>query len=330
MFSIIHTAAGLKAMSEAASDGTAINLTEMAVGDGDGAPITPDEAQTGLVNEVFRAAITQIYKPDALNAPNKFVAELAIPATEGGFTMREIGVFTADGTLFAVGSLPETYKPTASEGAFADTIVRATFLTSNAEIVTIAMDPNVVIATRAWVLAQDYATEDWVTARGYAPPGLVAHFARSTPPPGWLKCNGAAVSRTAYAALYAALGTTFGAGNGSTTFKLPDLRGEFLRGWDQGRGVDGGRGFGTAQSHAVERHNHYLPTSSGGTQSGTAGFQDVDESTWEFDTPINPYPAEGYVITTYDIGTNNNIWDGGQWAQETRPRNIAFLPCIKY
>ncbi|MCK9131735.1 phage tail protein [Haemophilus influenzae] len=64
--------------------------------------------------------------------------------------------------------------------------------------------------------------------------GEVAFFARTTPPSGWLKANGAAVSRTTYAALFAAIGTTFGAGDGSSTFNLPDLRGEFVRGLDDG------------------------------------------------------------------------------------------------
>ena len=74
-----------------------------------------------------------------------------------------------------------------------------------------------------------------------APVGSVYTFAGSTVPTGWLKCNGALLSRTTYAALFAVIGTTYGAGDGSTTFALPDLRGEFVRGVDDGRGVDAGR-----------------------------------------------------------------------------------------
>ena len=77
--------------------------------------------------------------------------------------------------------------------------------------------------------------------------GTVAHFAANSAPAGWLKANGAAISRSAYAGLFAAIGTTYGAGDGSSTFNVPDLRGEFLRGLDDGRGVDSGRGIGTAQ-----------------------------------------------------------------------------------
>ena len=73
---------------------------------------------------------------------------------------------------------------------------------------------------------------------GMVPSGTVLYFAGSSAPAGWLKANGAAVSRTAYAALFAAIGTTYGLGDGRSTFNLPDLRGEFIRGWDDGRGVD--------------------------------------------------------------------------------------------
>ncbi len=81
-----------------------------------------------------------------------------------------------------------------------------------------------------------------------APPGEVAYFAMSSAPSGWLKANGAAISRTTYSALFAAIGTTFGAGDGSTTFNVPDLRGEFIRGFDDSRGVDSGHSLGGAQS----------------------------------------------------------------------------------
>lgn len=77
------------------------------------------------------------------------------------------------------------------------------------------------------------------------PAGTIIAYADSTPPDGWLECNGQAVSRTTYADLFAAIGTTFGAGDSLTTFNLPDLRGEFIRGWDNGRGVDVGRSLGS-------------------------------------------------------------------------------------
>lgn len=86
--------------------------------------------------------------------------------------------------------------------------------------------------------------------------GMVASFAMTAAPTGWLKCNGAAVSRTAFAQLFAWLGTHYGAGDGSTTFNLPDMRGLFPRGWDDGRGVDAGRAFGVYQDMMLHAHAH--------------------------------------------------------------------------
>ena len=99
---------------------------------------------------------------------------------------------------------------------------------------------------------------------GGVPTGAVMHFAMSAPPTGWLKANGAAVSRTAYAALFAAISTYYGAGDGSTTFNVPDLRGEFIRGWDDGRTVDNGRVFGSAQTHGIATHTHDFSATSTG------------------------------------------------------------------
>lgn len=137
--------------------------------------------------------------------------------------------------------------------------------------------------------------------------GSVALFAQSAAPTGWLKANGALVSRTTYAALFAAIGTTFGAGDGATTFALPDLRGEFPRGWDDGRGVDAGRAFGSAQAGQLGAHNHGLRHDAGTAGSGYA---------------ISIVPNRNY-------GTGNYFTEstGGN---ETRPRNVALLACIKY
>jgi phage-related tail fiber protein len=134
--------------------------------------------------------------------------------------------------------------------------------------------------------------------------GEITFFARNTAPTGYLKANGAAISRTTYSALFAAIGTTFGIGDGSTTFNLPDLRGEFLRGWDDSRGVDSGRTFGSAQAAAVESHTHNVKTSTTGAGGSAGDF-------------VNG--GGGNVIPTTAYG-----------GSETRPRNVAMLACIKY
>src|SRR5690554_5601112 len=110
---------------------------------------------------------------------------------------------------------------------------------------------------------------------GDVPPSAIMAFARATAPTGWLKANGAAISRETYADLFAAIGTTFGEGDGSTTFNLPDLRGEFVRGWSDGKDVDSGRVFGSSQLSANAAHTHTGTTVGGGlhshTFSGTTG-----------------------------------------------------------
>jgi len=132
--------------------------------------------------------------------------------------------------------------------------------------------------------------------------GAVTWFAGTTAPSGWLVANGQSVSRTTYAALFSAIGTTFGSGDGSTTFNIPDLRGEFVRGADLGRGVDPGRTLGSFQNDMFESHSHSLPD--GGGNDGANGI----ESGWR-------------------SGTLASGWTGGS---ETRPRNIALLPIIQY
>ena len=160
--------------------------------------------------------------------------------------------------------------------------------------------------------------------------GEVAFFARATPPSGWLKANGAAVSRTTYAALFAAIGTTFGAGDGRSTFNLPDLRGEFVRGLDDGRNIDGGRRLGTAQGDAIRNITGAFDTSKG---SWAQQFVDFAETSGAFDL------IRGNKQWTGDPNNGgNNLPTGFKFdasrvvptANENRPRNIALLACIKY
>jgi len=437
----------------AASSGDPVNLTHMAVGDGNGSDVTPDEAQTSLVREVYRATVNRVYRPDAVNYPALFAAELVIPASEGGFTMREVGIFDADGTLFALGNLPSTYKPEAGEGAFSDTIVRLEFLATNSDVVSIVFDPYVAVVTQNWIsnnvtaatiipggtteqvlrkasnadgdyewadpteanvvvntieetqtlaesqtvvtfttvtnvgvaiyidgarLPNDASVDGWqadgsdatkinlgksypagtqliaaqnepasslpdslrkdqnladvsdkATARANldvysksetnqkAPAGMVTYFARNTAPTGWLKASGAEISRTVYADLFNVIGTQFGSGNGSTTFTLPDLRGEFLRGWDNGRGVDGGRAFGSSQGGYVN-----LPRDGWGTD---ALHPSPNQSKSEGCLIVGSGKIEVHeVLESLNGAGNNNM------VTDVRPRNIALLACIKY
>jgi hypothetical protein len=133
--------------------------------------------------------------------------------------------------------------------------------------------------------------------------GSIVFFASNVAPSGYLIADGATISRTVYGELFAAIGTTFGAGDGSTTFKIPDLRGEFVRAWDDGRGVDTGRVFGSAQLDDFKSHTHGL----------NMGYTDLDMGLTGGGKP----PQYGTQQTGATGGT------------ETRPRNIALLGCIK-
>lgn len=148
--------------------------------------------------------------------------------------------------------------------------------------------------------------------------GQVCFFAMSTAPTGFLKCNGATISRTTYADLFAVLGTTYGSGDGSTTFTLPDLRGEFLRGWDDGRGIDASRTFASAQGFATQSHSH-TQVMAGGIDPSLRVGNGNDQ--YAFSTYSQQYFE--YDVQTLTTGS-------GTFAAETRPRNVALLACIKF
>jgi phage-related tail fiber protein len=133
-------------------------------------------------------------------------------------------------------------------------------------------------------------------------------------PAGWLIKNGAAISRTTYATLFAVIGTMHGAGDGATTFNLPDDRGEFQRGLDLGRGVDPGRVQGSTQGAAIGDHDHEIPIRNG--QSGNNyGLYNV---------------GPGGASSGPSTATRTDRVGSGITAGETRPRNRASIPIIKY
>jgi microcystin-dependent protein len=168
-----------------------------------------------------------------------------------------------------------------------------------------------------------------LTGISSTPAGVIIHTAANSAPSGYLKANGSAVSRSTYSALFSAIGTTYGSGNGSSTFNLPDLRGEFVRGWDDGRGVDSGRGIGTTQAHATESHRHAHGTD-GQRANGynTNGKTDANGYT---NTSGNQSGVGGYSNnTTSDMMAMTSTGSTPLGGAETRPRNIALLACIKY
>lgn len=457
-FFTILTNIGQAQIANAVALGQQIQVTEMALGDGAGNATTPNQSQTGLVRQVYRAQLNQL-STDPAN-PNYVIAELVVPSDQGGWTVREVGLYDVNGRLIAVGNFPETYKPQLSEGAARDLVVRVIIEVSNTATIQLKIDPAVVLASRSWVvtnylqrskvkggltgqvLAKRSNTDEdfqWVnpsdavnvlvdvkperqtlaaaqtvvnfaliSANGIAiyvegarlietidysvtgttqitltesypagsvlhayqnealdqiadasaeqrglvelatlaemntgtdpkrvptvdvlrsymaaigaqltPPGAVQAFARATPPTGWLRANGAAVSRTTYNALFAAIGTVFGTGDGSSTFNLPDLRGEFIRGLDDGRGVDAGRLIGSAQDGTIVY----------GDDSATPGI-------YGFKNEADANSDSGAALTRTMLRQSSGLTEvevsGDTYLGVARPRNIALLYCIKH
>ncbi len=176
--------------------------------------------------------------------------------------------------------------------------------------------------------------------------GKVEWFAFSAAPAGYMTANGAAVSRTTYATLFNAIGTTFGAGDGSTTFNLPDLRGAFVRGWDNGRGLDSwsGRPFGTYQGDQFGSHGHGVNDpghSHGVNDPGHAhGYTSPNGAPSYYQGAYGPYTnLSGAPVGGGTNGNGTGIWLSGSGTSisiqasggaETNPKNVALLPCIKY
>ncbi len=428
----ILTNQGAARLANATMLGSKLNLTQMAVGDANGVLPTPDPAQTKLINQK-RIAPLNLLSVDP-NNQSQIIAEQIIPENEGGFWIREIGLYDDEGVLIAVANCPETYKPQLQEGSGRTQTIRMILVVTNTEAITLKIDPSVVLATRKYVddevlelklyvddqmrnhiAAQDphtqyaqkhnptftgepkaptpaagnnttrIATTEFVQAaitalingapatldtlkeiaaainndpkfsttinnalsgkqpldetlthlsgkdvagllaylglgEGSAlPVGVPVPWPSATPPTGWLKCNGAAFSAEEYPELAKAYPTN----------KLPDLRGEFIRGWDDGRGIDAVRALLSLQNGGVESHTHQGQL-----------FRVSDYRTKEI--PASEVMGRGYIASLtpgadspldfddYSVSSNpNGYFVGNQrttayGTNETRPRNIAF------
>ncbi|MGD2717312.1 phage tail protein [Escherichia coli] len=424
----ILTNQGAARLANATMLGSKLNLTQMAVGDANGVLPTPDPAQTKLINQK-RIAPLNLLSVDP-NNQSQIIAEQIIPENEGGFWIREIGLYDDEGVLIAVANCPETYKPQLQEGSGRTQTIRMILVVTNTEAITLKIDPSVVLATRKYVddevlelrlyvddqmrnhiAAQDphtqyaqkhnptftgepkaptpdagnnttrIATTAFVQAaitalingapatldtlkeiaaainndpkfsttinnalsgkqpldetlthlsgkdvagllaylglgEGSAlPVGVPVPWPSATPPTGWLKCNGAVFSAEEYPELAKAYPTN----------KLPDLRGEFIRGWDDGRGIDAGREILSAQGDAIRNITGTFGngqteanaaisfnTASGVFVSQSALRNTIGNTTIIPNTPNNPH------LVNFDASRVVPT------ASENRPRNIAF------
>ncbi|MEQ5703395.1 phage tail protein [Providencia rettgeri] len=143
------TKLGENLLAQATALGTKLELTQMAVGDGGGSLPTPDTNQTKLIAEKRRAAINTLFIDD--KNKNQIIAEQIIPEQDGGWWIREIGLFDKAGNLIAVANCPETYKPQLAEGSGRTQSIRIVLIVSHTESVTLKIDPSVVLATREYV-----------------------------------------------------------------------------------------------------------------------------------------------------------------------------------
>lgn len=169
----ILTNQGAARLANATALGTKLNITKMAVGDGNGTLPTPDPAQTKLINQTRIAPINSL-SVDA-NDAGQIIAEQIIPENEGGFFIREIGLYDDDGILIAVANCPETYKPLLAEGSGRTQTIRMILVVSSTSAITLKIDPSVVLATRKYV--DDAAIE----VKSYADKLMKAHEEKANP-----------------------------------------------------------------------------------------------------------------------------------------------------
>jgi len=337
-YSII-TNNGLINHANASANEVNLDLAEMAVGDSNGVYYDPDGTETALQNELYRVDLTHAVIDE--NNPNQLIVEAVLDEVVGPFYIREVGIFDSNGDLFAIGKFPETFKPNLPSGSGKRLYIRMIlgFASSpNVNLIInndIALDPNFssdvnnALADRLVKTNNLSDLENLETARNNLGLNVIAitdfcscilPFASQDIPDGWLECNGAEISRTTYENLFNKIGEIYGIGDGSTTFNIPDLRGEFIRGFDSGRGIDASRSLGSNQDQDWKSFNM-----------------------WNNYGPSNSYSHTPVYMQKYTSNPGNvlNLF-GGHWASpsgrmglywdnsEIRPRNIAMKYVIKY
>lgn len=169
----VLTNVGAAKLANATALGAQVEITQMAVGDGNGVLPTPNPAQTALVHELRRAPLNSL-SVDPANA-SQIIAEQVIPEDVGGWWIREIGLFDKDGDMIAVANCAETYKPQLQEGSGRVQVVRMILIVSSTAAVTLKIDPSVVLATRAYVDSQI------IIAKSYADDLMENHLADPNP-----------------------------------------------------------------------------------------------------------------------------------------------------
>ncbi len=323
----ILTDAG-RALEAAALAGKAqYTLTTCALGDG---TAMPDPAAAGLQNEVWRGPISSLAQDD--DNPTWLVIETNIPPADGGFTIREFGIYTDGGVLFAVGNYPETYKPAITEGTGVDLVIRPICQVSNATTVTLLTDTSVMMASKKYVDEQIRQ----VKGRNI---GEVYYYQGRTAPFGALVADGTLVSRTLYPDLWAfaqahdlvisetdwqkqatAQGGVgmYSSGDGTTTFRLPRLT-DFIRGAGESKLVGTWQGDAIRNITGVWGYTSSGQALNGGSVSGAAY--------WRRPNAVD-YPKTATSTAPADADISFDASRVVPTAAENRPKTLFLLPCI--
>jgi len=186
---------------------------------------------------------------------------------------------------------------------------------------------------------QGYNGSAWGELAAGVPVGTILTFAANNPPSGFLECNGAAISRSTYASLFGIVSTTYGVGDGSSTFALPDLRGQFVRGWDNSAGVDSGRSFASSQTDQNKNHTHTTDSQSltGSVSHLSATLaQNPGSASGVFSKGSSasavgaPSGGSGSAAALGFDGTHSHTISSSGGGTEARPKNIALMYVIKF
>ncbi|QOE50553.1 phage tail protein [Escherichia coli] len=328
----ILTNQGAARLASASMLGSKLNLTQMAIGDANGVLPTPDPAQTKLINQK-RIAPLNLLSVDPDNQ-SQIIAEQIIPENEGGFWIREIGLYDDEGVLIAVANCPETYKPQLQEGSGRTQTIRMILVVTNTDSITLKIDPSVVLATRQYV---GDIMNTHISARDphaqYAPKTNPVFTGKPKAPTPEAGNNTTQIATTEFVQqVFAQInpndflpigvpipyplatppdnwmvcnGAVFSANVYPELAKLypdlkvPDLRGLFIRGWSHGYTPDSGRTLLSRQESAFAEHKHNIYVYAGLQQPLQSSLTSCDPS----DTMLVITTNKG--VTTAD-GVDNN------------------------
>ena len=185
---------------------------------------------------------------------------------------------------------------------------------------------------------EGYNGSAWGGLASGVPVGTILAHAANTPPSGFLECNGSNISRSTYATLFSTISTTFGVGDGSSTFALPDLRGQFIRGWANTGSTDASRVFGSTQTDQNKNHTHTTDSTSltGGIRKISEGFGAGGSATGVFTKTADGNNTITGSSSTSPVGgvdfdgTHTHTISSSGGGTEARPTNLALMYIIKF